>query len=258
MHESLYEEMYRMEQSHWWFTGRRAIVQHMAKTHLNLEPQTRLRVCELGCGTGGNLVPWQEGHDIIGVEPSAEARTFANRRLADKVISGTLPDGIDVEKENWDLVLMTDVLEHVEDDFASAQTALQLLDVGGILVATVPAYPWLYSPRDKHHHHFRRYSKSRYRQLFDLPGYRTELLSHYNSALFPAAASARLASKVVTKNEGEGDLRLPWNPLNRLLHTTFASERWLLPYMTLPFGLSLIAVVRRVAEAAPIAKSKAA
>ena len=58
---------------------------------------------------------WKDEHDVLGVEPSEEARAFAQKRLDGRVEAGTLPDGINAEPESWDFVLMTDVLEHVEN-----------------------------------------------------------------------------------------------------------------------------------------------
>ena len=62
-------------------------------------------------------------------------------------------------RKSFDVVLLTDVLEHIEDDTRSAQRQFDCCEPGGIVVATVPAYQWLYSPRDAQHHHFRRYGK---------------------------------------------------------------------------------------------------
>ena len=109
------------------------------------DAQRRLRICDLGCGTGGNLAALADEHDVVGVEYSPQALEYARRRLGDRVRPGSLPDGIDLPAESFDVVLLTDVLEHIEDDVGSAQTALRLLRPGGIVVATVPAYQWLYS-----------------------------------------------------------------------------------------------------------------
>ncbi len=144
----------------------------------------RLRICELGCGTGGNLLRVAEQHDVVGVECSRHALEYAKQSLGDRVRWGRLPDEIDLPPVSFDVVLLTDVLEHVEDDAASANTALALLRPGGIVVATVPAYQWLYSPRDAYHHHFRRYAKRQFRGLWAMAEAETLLLSHYNTFLF--------------------------------------------------------------------------
>jgi hypothetical protein len=156
-----------------------------------------------------------------------------------------LPNNIDLPDGAFDVVLLTDVLEHIEDDTGSATTAMRLLRPGGIIIATVPAYQWLYSPRDAHHHHFRRYSKQRFRALWQAPNTQTLLLSHYNSLLFPAAAAARFASKLRPQRVVNGDLTVPSRPLNWLLARIMGSESNLLGRVPMPFGLSLVAVIRK-------------
>jgi len=205
----------------------------------------RLRICELGCGTGGNLAAVADKHDVVGVECSPQALEYARRRLGERVRSGALPDNIDLPPDSFDVVLLTDVLEHIEDDAGSAKTVLRLLRPGGIVVATVPAYQWLYSPRDAQHHHFRRYSKRRFRSLWAAPDHRVLLLSHYNSLLFAPAAAARLASKFGLHRSEVADLAVPPQKLNELLTRVMSCERNLLARVPMPFGLSLMALVRK-------------
>jgi hypothetical protein len=70
-------------------------------------------------------------------------------------------------------------------------------------------------------------------------------LSHYNTLLFPVAAAVRLASKFAPGNSKPGDLKVPSAPINQLLTGVMASEARALGRVPFPFGLSLIAVVRR-------------
>jgi 2-polyprenyl-3-methyl-5-hydroxy-6-metoxy-1,4-benzoquinol methylase len=257
MDDSLYEEMYRTEKRHWWFVGRRAVVRNMMSRFVDPEDKNRWRICEVGCGAGGNLEDLADRHEVVGVDASERALEFARKRLGANAKYGSLPDDIDLPRDSFDIVLSTDVFEHVEDDLGSAKTAVSLLRQGGILVATVPAYQWLYSPRDKHHQHFRRYGKRQFAELFEQEDVRVELLSYYNTFLFPAAAAARLWSKYAGREEQPGDLQVPASPLNAALATLFGAEKWLLGRVPSPFGLSLIAVVRKL-DSAQAAYSKAA
>lgn len=256
MDTALYDELWEVEQKHWWFQGRRHIVWALARQHLPAVAARRLKICEVGCGTGGNLAAVADRHDVVGVDCAPEALRYARQRLGDRVRSGILPDNLGLPPNRFDVVLMTDVLEHVEDDVRSAEAALQLVRPGGVLIATVPAYQWLYSPRDAHHHHFRRYSRRRFHGLWRLPDAELLVLSHYNTVLFPAAAAARLASKLLPQTAKPRDVRIPPGPLNRLLAKVFQSEGPFLSRFRLPFGLSLIAVVRK-REATAIARTAA-
>lgn len=249
MKPELYDELREVEQHHWWFRARRHIVWHLVERYLGGRAAGRLKVCELGCGTGGNLVELAGRHEVVGVECSPHALAHARESLGDRIIEGSLPDNIDLPPASFDLVLLLDVLEHIEDDAASARTAFHLVRPGGIVVATVPAYQWLYSPRDADHHHFRRYGKQPFAALWNLPDAETLLLSHYNSLLFPAAAMVRLVSKCLSRETLPGDLRVPPRSINTLLTRAMQSERELLGRVPLPCGLSLVAVIRKCRHA---------
>jgi len=257
MDAKLYDELWNVEQTHWWFQARRQIVWSLVRRHVHGGTRRRLRICELGCGTGGNLAAAADRHDVVGVECSPHALEYARRRLGDRVHRGSLPDNIHLPPASFDVVLLTDVLEHIENDACSAQTALRLLRPGGIVVATVPAYQWLYSPRDAYHHHFRRYSRRRFRELWPTRDSEVLLLSHYNTLLFPPAVAVRLASKVLPHHRDDGDLTIPPAPLNRLLRLVMRSEANLLGRLPLPFGLSLVAVLRKRSSAANEIRSAA-
>jgi len=245
MDAKLYDELWELEQRHWWFLARRHIVWSLVSRYVEGECDRRLRICDLGCGTGGNLAALAEKHDVAGVEYSPQALKYAQRHLGDRVRQGSLPDGVDLPDESFDVVLLTDVLEHIENDTGSANTAMRLLRPGGIVVATVPAYQWLYSPRDARHHHFRRYGKQQFRALWKQTDSEILALSHYNSLLFPPAAAVRCWSKFVAEGSEINDLALPPRPINRLLARLMQSESSLLGRVPLPFGLSLIAAVRK-------------
>jgi 2-polyprenyl-3-methyl-5-hydroxy-6-metoxy-1,4-benzoquinol methylase len=241
MDADLYEQLRRVEDDHWWFRSRRHIVKSLiARSMGHARP---LRICDIGCGTGGNLVAFAENHEIFGVEKSVQGVEFARRRLGDRVTIGHLPDGIELPNESFDVVLLLDVLEHVESDAQSAKRAVELLRSGGIVVATVPANPWLYSQYDVRLHHFRRYSKSQFRQLWI--GTKLELLSYYNALLFPPAATVRIANRLFPSRDATNDLEVPPALLNSVLRFVMKAETPFLGRVPVPFGLSLIAVARR-------------
>lgn len=245
MDATLFDELHRVEQTHWWFRARRHIVWSLVRRYADGGASRRLRVCELGCGTGGNLAALAGEHEVVGIESSPQALKYARQLLGDRVHSGNLPYKVALPPQSFDVVLMTDVLEHIEADAASAIAALSLVRPGGIVIATVPAYQWLYSPRDAHHHHFRRYSKRQFARLWNRPDAQTMLLSHYNTLLFPPAAAIRMASKIAARKHGSGDLSCPPSPINHLLEQLMRSEANLLGRVPFPFGLSLVAVIRK-------------
>src|SRR6476646_6971593 len=136
MDATLYHELHRVEQTHWWFRARRHIVWSLVRRYADGEANRRLRVCELGCGTGGNLAAIEGEHDVMGIECSPHALDYARQSLGNRVRFGSLPHEINLPPNSFDVVLMTDVLEHIENDAASAIKALELVRPGGIVIAT--------------------------------------------------------------------------------------------------------------------------
>jgi SAM-dependent methyltransferase len=244
MISTLFEEMSRLERVHWWFVGRRVLLTSL--TENSSHRKIPLRICELGCGSAENIAALSNRHDVIGVECSPVAREFAQKKLGNRIVSGSLPNDVPLESGSFDAILLPDVLEHIEEDGASFRKALDLLKPGGVAVVTVPAYAWMYCQRDRWHHHYRRYSKRAFEQVLNAEGATIEVLSYFNSTLFPIALAARLWLKYVVGERAQvEDMRVPSRPLNFLFRRILEWESSLLRFVRLPFGLSLVAVVRK-------------
>jgi hypothetical protein len=118
------------------------------------------------------------------------------------------------------------------------------LKPGGWALVTVPAYQFLWGPHDVVNHHRRRYTRSRLRRVLQAAGFELLQLSYFNSILFPAALAAWAAERLAGIG-GDPRPRVPPPLLNTLLTTVFSMEKYLLRGLTLPYGLSLIALARR-------------
>lgn len=78
------------------------------------------RICEVGCGVGGiltNLEQHLPGSDLIGYDISPYAYSKAKKRETDRT-RFYLGDVRKAEETNFDIVLVIDVIEHVEDYLA--------------------------------------------------------------------------------------------------------------------------------------------
>jgi len=246
MREELYTEIFNMEQKHWWFSARHQIILHLLERYLPATSGPPAKIADLGCGCGMMLQRLSEKYDPVGLDGSRHAVEFALHRGVEAKL-GALPGDVPLFRESYDAVLLLDVLEHVKDDEASVAVGASLLKPGGILICTVPAHMWLWTKRDEHHHHFRRYSRREFRALFDQPYLRLELLSHLNAILFAPAAAWRLLAKVFAR-DSVTDLSLP--PFNSALRSIFFFFFWLLGKVPIPIGLSFISIARK-AENSP-------
>ena len=135
------------------------------------------------------------------------------------------------------------MLEHVPDDKGSLAAIYQLLKPGGALLLTVPINPWMWSAHDVAHHHHRRYRKPEIRALAEDAGYRDRAAVAVQQPAVPADRRGRLVGKLTGKDDS--DDAMPSPPVNKTLDTIFGLERELIGRVPMPFGVSLVAVLRR-------------
>jgi len=236
--ERIYSEMAALEQRHWWFVARRKIFDKLIST---LPLPANAQILEAGCGTGGNLSMLARYGEVFGMETNAQALILAAAKRKALIAEGRLPDAIPFPGQMFDLIVLLDVLEHLDDDAAALRALRARLKPGGWLIVSVPAFQFLWSRHDEVHHHKRRYVARNLRAAIKGADYRVQYLSYFNTWLFPLIAAARLA------HVGSGhssDLSMPNKFVNALLRQIFSSERWLLGRITLPFGVSLLALAR--------------
>ncbi len=241
MDPEVYERMAWVEDRHWWFVGRRRIVSDQIR---RLGLPRAATILDAGCGCGGNAAMLAPLGRVYGFDVSDKALRFAAQRGYASLARGGLPQAIPFDPVDFDLIVLTDVLEHLDDDAGSLAALRQRLKPGGWLVLTVPALPWLWSPRDEAHHHRRRYLRRPLRGLLERSGLHVRGLSYYNTLLFPLAAAQRTWARW-RGGRGADDLKLPATPINAALACLFAAERHLLGWGPLPVGLSLIARAQR-------------
>jgi SAM-dependent methyltransferase len=139
-------------------------------------------------------------------------------------------------------VLLLDVLEHVDDRAVLAEVC-RALRPGGVLLATVPALPWLWSYRDEAAGHRRRYSRQGLERALTLAGLAVEETRYYQCFLLPLVAITRLLGRHGPRAR---DLEeRPHRILNTLLAGISGVEVRLGDFVSWPVGSSLVAVCRR-------------
>ncbi|MGB3655481.1 MAG: class I SAM-dependent methyltransferase [Rivularia sp. (in: cyanobacteria)] len=244
MEKDFYLQYASVEDKHWWFVARRQIIEKVIQ-RLNL-PQNA-QILEAGCGTGGNLQMLSRHGQVSAMELEEVACQLANQRQVTQVKRGSLPDNIPFSLQ-YDLILILDVIEHLDDDLSALKALYYKLKPGGYLLITVPAYRFLWSEHDDINHHKRRYRLKGLKQVVKKAGYELNYSSYFNTFLFPVVAIVRVLAKLLPKqnnNQISSDLVVPSKPVNHILKLLFASERYLIDKFTLPFGVSVLLLARK-------------
>ena len=149
-----------------------------------------------------------------------------------------------LEPGSFDAAVMLDVIEHVADPAKVLRNAAETLKPDGVLVITVPAYPWLYGDWDKRLGHYRRYTRTMFREHADAAGLDVAWLQHWNAFSLPPAILVRGYQRVFPKDRAADFPRV--NPLlNRTLLGLAGMERWCMQTAAVPFGLSLAGVLKK-------------
>jgi 2-polyprenyl-3-methyl-5-hydroxy-6-metoxy-1,4-benzoquinol methylase len=243
MDASLYEAYEQLEDTHWWFKGRRRIIERVLDRALR--PQVGRRILDVGCATGGMFPLLSRFGQVEGAEYSADARERVHRRFPHvRVEPCALPQ--ELPAGSWHLITAFDVIEHLDDPVAALAAMRERLEPEGQLVVTVPALPSLWSRHDELNHHRRRYTKPDFTAHLELAGLTVTFCSYFNSLLLPAVAGLRALQRLAPArfaDEGSDLTPVPW-PLNDALTALFSLEALALPTLRLPLGVSLLAVAQ--------------
>lgn len=239
MERVVYDRMAELDEQHWWYRARRDILADLIERKIALPANAR--ILEIGCGTGHNLPMLGRFGRVDAIEVDGAARSIASKRLGRAVMNAPLPALAGIEDGAYDLIAILDVLEHVEADRDALAGMARKLRPGGRILITVPAHPWMWSAHDVVNHHKRRYRRGTLKAVIDQAGLHLEMLSWFNSLLFPLAAAARVAGRVTGKEDS--DDKLPPGPVNALFEKIFGLERYALGRLPFPPGVSLVAIV---------------
>ncbi|SFU91520.1 Methyltransferase domain-containing protein [Polaromonas sp. YR568] len=182
--------------------------------------------------------------ETSGMDMSDDAINFSREIFSGLVKKGMLPDAVPYPDKYFSLVTALDVIEHVEDDRAALSAIYAKMAPNGRGVITVPAFMFLWSEHDVLNEHKRRYRLDDLRTKLLDAGFTIEKLSYFNTFLFPLISLVRIANNLL-RRKGGSDVELPPSFINYTLKKIFGAEKYFLRFLNFPFGVSLLAVVRK-------------
>jgi SAM-dependent methyltransferase len=181
-----------LEREHWWWRARRGFVKAALDRYAPLPVAgTSRRLLEVGTGAGANLEAVADAFECQGVEPDAWLREEAASRSGRPVIDGSLPGPLSFDEAQFDVCLLLDVIEHVEDDLAAMREIRRVVRPEGVAIVNVPAMPSLWSVHDEVNQHFRRYTSRRLRSVLSEAGWKVQAWRYWGTALVPLVWAER-------------------------------------------------------------------
>jgi SAM-dependent methyltransferase len=171
--------------SHFWCKRRFEILQKLAGNRL----QSATKAAEVGCGSG---VLQRQIEDAYGLAASGfdlhEAALVHNISRMGEIYCYDIHDRAAEFRGAFDLLLMFDVLEHIENQDKFLESARFHLKDRGAIIINVPALQWLYSPYDKIQGHQRRYSITNLIDVAHRNGFRVSAATYWGGPLVPILA----------------------------------------------------------------------
>ena len=247
MEPAVYAVEAEIEAHHWWFVGRRRLfARELARAGI----APRSRVLDIGTSTGTNLRMLRElgFESVMGLDPSAEAIRYVEAKGFGPVKQGDVR-AMPFADESFDLVLATDIIEHVEDDRLALREIARVLAPNGKALITVPAFRSLWGLQDDVSHHKRRYRRRELLRVIQAADLHPSQSYYFNYILFvPIWAARRVIDLCGIKLESENQANTPL--VNRVLSVVFGLDIRTAPLLRPPFGVSLLVLAERRDQAA--------
>jgi len=227
---------------YWWFTGKRELIEMLLS---KMAYNDKIKILDVGCGTGEDIPLYNKFGDIYAMDNSRECLLHVPKKDTTAVICNDIQK-LCFKENTFDVVIISEVLEHLENDKSAIEETTRVLKKRGFIIITVPAIPSIYSHTDRAIRHLRRYSKKRLVGLFNTKTLTTRKIIYWNFLLsFPRI----LLNPIIVKSKfGRWIYRLRELPkfLNLFLVTILRFENKIIDYgINLPIGLSLIAVLEK-------------
>lgn len=237
MEKKVYTEMRKLEDSYWWFVGKRMFIFNFIKK----KPGA---VLDIGCGTGIMIEHLSRiSKNVIGIDSDPLALFYSKDRLGVRKLVSCDARFISMKDNIFDLIIASDLLEHIAEDEMVLNEITRVLKSGGKLIATVPAFNFLWSKHDEVVHHVRRYDINLLKRKIQKTKLTVEKISYTNMFAFPFAFLLRNLRRFIPfYRETKTDLFYTPPFLNTFFIFCYKLESLLLKKMNFPFGVSILGV----------------
>lgn len=242
-----YPILYEVEETHWWYVGRRRIVQQLVEKIRPTLNAANPRILDVGCGTGANLKMLAAYGSAEGVDIEPQAIEFCHERGLDSVKLGAI-ESLPYESNSFELVTALDVVEHLDDDVAGLREIRRVLRRDGRVLLFVPAFMFLWGVQDDVSNHRRRYTLPSLLKAVEAAGFSVEWASYANISFFLPVLVVRSVMRWL-RLQADTEYGINLSVMNGPFSSLFAAERFILQRGKIPFGVSAVCIARRAETA---------
>jgi Methylase involved in ubiquinone/menaquinone biosynthesis len=239
-----FEINYKNESFYWWFVGRRKLVLSLVGRFF--KKRQGVMCLDAGCGTGIVLKDLAKYADPVGMDLSHDALEFSVRRGTKKVVTADLAFNLPFKDESFELVTILGVLctKYIPDEESVLKELYRVMKKGGILVSDEGAFRVLLSRHNDRVGGTKRYRTKQMRNMVERAGFKILKCSYWNMFIFPLFLAAKIFDKLIpSSGRGLANMELPLPAfMNNFFIKLLEFEAFLISYMKLPFGTSIITV----------------
>jgi SAM-dependent methyltransferase len=242
-YSTIYADLWRR---HWWWRVRHELVMRTVEQLFLADdrPRSQRTIFDIGCAGGVSFDDLSRYGEVYGSEPDPALVDSCPQWRQCIELTGFGPDYS--ASRQYDLALMLDVLEHIEDAAGALRNLHRLLKPGGHAILTVPALESLWSVHDVINRHYCRYDKMHLHRLVEDSGLTVRELRYFFIWPLGLMYLRKLLLGTRQRLEKPYTVTVPPGPLNRLFAGLSRTEQKLMRLgIQWPFGSSLLAVVER-------------
>ncbi len=252
MQKCSYDELYQTEDNHWYFDGRRKLVDIYLK-YIQNEIGQCLRILDVGSGTGGMFGLLKKYGQITGLELSEYAASLSHNKYPEVTLKIGSANNLSelFPKSSFDLVVFMNVLYHrwILDDIEVLKQATNIIKPGGFIILVEPAFNCIYRNNDRICYGVRRYSQSRVSHILSASGFNLVKSTYFNSISFLPLLLITLLQRFSLREPKNKSSELRPLPkfINRCFKWMMLLERlWIITFKKMYFGASILTLGKKI------------
>lgn len=229
---NLYRELFVR---HWWWRSRTEFI--VEKIRQLRPPAGWQRILDIGCGDALFFDRLAEFGDVEGIEPCAQLVTPDNPHR-DRIYIGPFDENF--PRKQYSLILLLDVLEHIDTPTDALRRATDLLAPDGRVIVTVPAFMALWTNHDVINQHLTRYTKSSFRRIAQQARFEILEERYFFHWTCPVKLAVRAMESAIRTQPQPPKIPPVW--ANEALFRLSRLEQKTLSVLPMPFGSSLMVI----------------